>query len=210
MVLFFTSNVVSPPATIFMGNDKFENEELIRWGFPEDVWFHVSDHSSAHVYLRLLPGQGLDDIPSQLIEDCAQLVKANSIQGNKINDVDVVYTMWSNLKKTANMDVGQIGFQSEKAVRKVRVAKRNNEIINRLNKTKVVNDKIDFRSQREERDRHEREEKKEKERQIQKMEKQKRKEREEAAKLRSYETVMRTENMTSNRDVNPDDDDDFM
>uniref|UniRef100_A0A914VMG7 Coiled-coil domain-containing protein 25 n=1 Tax=Plectus sambesii TaxID=2011161 RepID=A0A914VMG7_9BILA len=34
--------------------------------------------SSAHVYLRLQPGQTLDDIPSQLIDDCAQLVKANS------------------------------------------------------------------------------------------------------------------------------------
>jgi hypothetical protein len=43
MVLFFESNVVSPPALIYMGDDKHENEELIRWGWPEDVWFHVSE-----------------------------------------------------------------------------------------------------------------------------------------------------------------------
>lgn len=24
-----------------MGIDKNENEELIRWGWPEDLWFHV-------------------------------------------------------------------------------------------------------------------------------------------------------------------------
>ena len=56
MVLYFTSNVVSPPATIFMGFDKHENEELIRWGFEEDVWFHVDKVSSAHVYLRMNEG----------------------------------------------------------------------------------------------------------------------------------------------------------
>ena len=37
--------------------------------------------SSAHVYLRLNKGQTIDDISEGLLEDCAQLVKANSIQG---------------------------------------------------------------------------------------------------------------------------------
>ena len=59
-------------------------------------------------------------LSKDVIIDCAQLVKANSITGNKMNDVDVVYTMWNNLKKTADMDVGQIGFHSNKAVKKIR------------------------------------------------------------------------------------------
>ena len=29
------------------------DEDLIKWGWPEDVWFHVDKYSSAHVYLRL-------------------------------------------------------------------------------------------------------------------------------------------------------------
>ena len=37
--------------------------------------------SSAHVYVRLQPGQTWDDIPEAVVEDCAQLVKANSIEG---------------------------------------------------------------------------------------------------------------------------------
>jgi predicted ribosome quality control (RQC) complex YloA/Tae2 family protein len=36
-----------------MGKDKFENEELIKHAWPEDVWFHVDRESSAHVYIRL-------------------------------------------------------------------------------------------------------------------------------------------------------------
>ena len=43
-----------------------------------------------------------------IIEDAAQLVKYNSIQGNKMNDIDVVYTMWGNLHKTEGMEVGQV------------------------------------------------------------------------------------------------------
>ncbi|KAF2905440.1 hypothetical protein ILUMI_00732 [Ignelater luminosus] len=136
MVYYFESNVVSPSTTLFMGIDKHENEDLIKWGWPEDVWFHVDKVSSAHVYLRLKSGQTIDDIPSTVLEDAAQLVKANSIQGNKMNDIDVVYTMWNNLKKTPAMEVGQVGFHKEKEVRKIKVAKRVNDIVNRLNKTK--------------------------------------------------------------------------
>jgi hypothetical protein len=46
-----------------MGRDKFENEDLIKYGWPEDVWFHVNDLSSAHVYLRLRDGVTIDTIP---------------------------------------------------------------------------------------------------------------------------------------------------
>lgn len=81
-------------------------------------------------------GQIIDDIPSAVIEDAAQLVKANSINGNKMNNVDIVYTMWENLKKTAGMDVGQVSFYKDKDVRKIRVEKRINDTVNRLNKTK--------------------------------------------------------------------------
>lgn len=33
-----------------------------------------------------------------------------------MNDIDVVYTMWSNLKKTPGMEVGQVGFHKDKEV----------------------------------------------------------------------------------------------
>ena len=77
------------------------------------MWFHVDKLSSAHVYLRLKPGETLDDVPMTVITDCAQLVKYNSISGNKMNDIDVVYTMWSNLKKTEGMEVGQVSEKLE-------------------------------------------------------------------------------------------------
>lgn len=68
----------------------------------------MSDLSSAHVYLRLPSGHSMSDISQETLDDCIQLVKANSITGNKTNNIDVVYTPWSNLKKTASMEVGQV------------------------------------------------------------------------------------------------------
>lgn len=121
-----------------MGEDKQENEELIKHGFEEDVWFHVDKLSSAHVYLRLGPGQTWDDIPKALLDDLAQLVKANSIEGNKKKNLSIIYTPWSNLKKTGDMAVGQVSFKKNNVVKRVHVADRINEIVNRLNKTKEV------------------------------------------------------------------------
>jgi hypothetical protein len=43
--------------------------------------FHVDNLSSAHVYLRLRDGESWDNIPEDLLVDCAQLTKANSIEG---------------------------------------------------------------------------------------------------------------------------------
>ncbi len=147
------------------------------------MWFHVDKVSSAHVYLRLGPNQSLDDVDMSVIEDAAQLVKANSIQGNKMNDVDVVYTMWENLQKTESMEVGQVGFHKQKEVRKIRVSKRDNAIVNRLNKTKEER-QMDFREERERRDRQEREQKKHVFRQMEEKRKEEEKARKEEAERR--------------------------
>ncbi|RZB54395.1 DUF814 domain containing protein [Asbolus verrucosus] len=225
MVFYFESSVISPPGLLFMGVDKYESkyEDLIKWGWPEDVWFHVDKMSSAHVYLRLRQGQTIDDIPSSVLEDAAQLVKANSIMGNKMNDIEVVYTMWANLKKTPAMEVGQVGFHKEKEVRKIKVAKRINEIVNRLNKTKreehpgsittcgcknLIQIVPDFRAEREKRDRLEREDKKKLLREQKDREKEEEKRKKEEAELRSYNSLMSSENMTRYDDGN--DSDDFM
>uniref|UniRef100_A0A183GEY7 Coiled-coil domain-containing protein 25 n=1 Tax=Heligmosomoides polygyrus TaxID=6339 RepID=A0A183GEY7_HELPZ len=188
MVIKFTSNVVDPPALLYMGVDKYENEELIKYGWPEDVWFHVDKVSSAHVYLRLPKGMTIDTIPQELVDDCCQLVKANSIDGNKMNDVGIVYTMWENLKKTGDMAVGQIGFHDNKKVKHCVVHKRINDIVNRLNKTERKED-IDYREEREQRDMAERRQQRKLEQEKKARELKEAEEREAARRRRHYEDV---------------------
>ncbi|KAL9021114.1 MAG: hypothetical protein Q9185_001653 [Variospora sp. 1 TL-2023] len=136
MVYYFTSNVAEPAATLYVGKDKFENEELIKYGWDED--FHVDNLSSAHVYLRLKPGQEWDQIPAALVDDCAQLTKANSIEGNKKDNVTVIYTPWSNLLKNASMATGQVSFRDPKKTRTLLLPTRLNPTINRLMKTRTI------------------------------------------------------------------------
>jgi predicted ribosome quality control (RQC) complex YloA/Tae2 family protein len=107
MVLYFTSTAV-PSCQVFMGADKFENEELIKFGWELDVWFHADKLSSAHVYLRMTEGMKWDTLPDDLLNELAQLTKANSIQGNKLDNVTIIYTPWNNLKKNQGMEVGQV------------------------------------------------------------------------------------------------------
>ncbi|KAH7329559.1 hypothetical protein B0I35DRAFT_474144 [Stachybotrys elegans] len=151
MVYYFTSNVVDPPGFVYVGKDKFENEDLIKYGWEEDVWcvlpFHVDKLSSAHIYLRLSEGQQWDSLPEELLMDLAQLTKANSIEGNKKDNITVIYTPWSNLKKDGSMDTGQVSFKDHKKVKRILVPQRENPIVNRLNKTKVEK-KPDFKKER--------------------------------------------------------------
>lgn len=125
-----------------------------------------------------------------------------------MNNVDVVYTMWDNLKKTASMDVGQVSFHRDKDVKKIRVEKRLNDTVNRLNKTKIEMHP-DFQTEREKRDAKEREDKKKILREQKDQEKDNERRRKEETELRSYTSLMAKEKMSSNYD-DGNDSDDFM
>lgn len=116
--------------------------------------------------------------------------------------------MWENLKKTPDMEAGQVAYHNEKAVKKVRVEKRRNEIINRLNRTKTE-EYPDLREQREKRDNLERQQQKANLRSQRELEKEIERKRLIEQELRSYTTLLKTENMTTNYD-NGNDSDDFM
>ena len=197
MVYYFKSRCGE--YTLYMGKDKYENEHLIRYGWPEDVWFHVDDLSSAHVYLRMKPDMTLDDLSDDLLTDCAALVKANSIQGCKKNNVYVVYTRWKNLKKTNDMVDGQVGFHRPENVRRVNVEKHNS-LVRQMEKTKEERFP-DLALEQQER---EREIQLQKKADWKKAAKEKQKQREEAVQAkeaRSYNLIMREENMTKNSDI---------
>ena len=125
-----------------MGKDKHENVHLIKHSQPKYLWFHVDNLSSAHVYIELTPEeQNIPfekfEVPEHLLKDVAHLTKANSIKGNKVNNVTIIYTPVNNLHTDGTMDDGTVTFVNNKRVRKFLVPKKENDIINRLNKTKT-------------------------------------------------------------------------
>lgn len=60
---------------------RLADEDLIKYAPPQDIWFHVDKLSSAHVYIRKPENISWEAMPEALLTDCAQLVKANSIEG---------------------------------------------------------------------------------------------------------------------------------
>lgn len=141
-------------AVIYMGKDKVENDPLIKHSNPKNIWFHVDNHSSAHLYLQLTEEQlvtftNIDTfkINEDILMQIAQLTKANSIKGNKLNNITVIYTTVDNLVSNGSMDIGTVSFENSKKVKRINVTKRENHIINKLNKTKTEVDIEVFKTQ---------------------------------------------------------------
>lgn len=151
--------LTSEDITCYVGRDKHENEYLIRYGWPGDVWFHVEGISSAHVYFRLdcfsstnnvnphvrnLLGKiPIDDLPLESVEDMCQIVKHNSIKGCKMASCKIVYTPHSNLKKEENMDSGTVTYHDTKLQRFQRCDK-DRKRIKELEATKSADISIDY------------------------------------------------------------------
>eukprot|EP00012_Vannella_robusta_P003960 CAMPEP_0206186684 /NCGR_PEP_ID=MMETSP0166-20121206/2548_1 /ASSEMBLY_ACC=CAM_ASM_000260 /TAXON_ID=95228 /ORGANISM="Vannella robusta, Strain DIVA3 518/3/11/1/6" /LENGTH=194 /DNA_ID=CAMNT_0053602113 /DNA_START=1048 /DNA_END=1632 /DNA_ORIENTATION=- len=182
-----------------MGKDKFENEELIKYGLPTDLWFHVDNLSSAHVYLRVPDGASLDNIPANVLEECCQIVKDNSIKGKKEAKVDIVYTPWENLLKKQSMEVGQVGFKKQKRVTTVTTHK-NNTIVRNLNRTKRE-EQPDLVAQRYAYDEAQRKKLEAEKREMKQRKKQEAKEAKQRQELQSYSDLMTYDDMSSNKNL---------
>jgi hypothetical protein len=147
--------------------------------------------------------------------------------------------MSSNLKKTGDMAVGQIGFHRDRDVKKVfqhlvsltslgfqiHLEKKIPEIVKRLEKTRVEVDDYDYQGEREERDQRVRAKevckiyfghflsdkfKKEAARKRMKAEETERAQREREKEARSYDKVFSKAKIKTNKDMAEGSDDDFM
>lgn len=125
---------------IVMGKDKFENDALIKWGYKElnYMWFHADKYSSGHVYLKMkFSEKSIDDVPDEVINDCLQLCKSESIQGNKLPECTIIITPWTNLRKNKFMNPGEVSFKTTKHLKRRQCYQRDNKVLNRLTKTRV-------------------------------------------------------------------------
>lgn len=126
--------------SVISGKDQFENDLLIKYGFREWglIWFHAEKYSSGHIYLKLLPHEkSLDDVPEEVVQDCLQLCKSTSIQGNKLDQCKIIVTPWYNLRKNGSMKPGEVSYKSTRNCTKFQCYQRNQKLLNRLGKTRV-------------------------------------------------------------------------
>ena len=157
--------------------------------------------SSAHVYLRLKKGETIDDIKPKLLEECCYLVKANSIEGCKKDSVKIVYTPFTNIKKTQGMDTGQVGFFNDKKLKYFVAGKEGKGLAKQLMKNREEKDIEHMKQMHADYVKEEqREQKALKEQRKQKEQEEKREAQKQKDKI-EYKNLMKEENMTSNKDI---------
>lgn len=144
-------------------------------------------------------GESIDDVNPEVIAEMCQLVKNNSIEGSKASKVDIIYTEFSNLKKTQTMETGAVTFFDQKLVRKVKNVERDRDIVKRIEKTKVEK-YPDLEQMRADRDLEEKNRRKKEAIDRAANEKQERKEREDEEERLSYRRFVNNKELaTSNK-----------
>ncbi|KAM3137145.1 hypothetical protein pb186bvf_010691 [Paramecium bursaria] len=204
MVYFFTSR---DGHTIYVGKDKFENEELIKYGLPVDIWFHADEYSSAHVYLRLFENETFENFSQIALEDCLQMTKQGSIEGSKKEYINIVYTPWSNLNKSQGMEVGSVGYKDITNKKLIKNIAKDPIILKQVTKTKQE----EYPNFAELRDQYFAERAKIQQQEFKKLEKIKQQEKieqKQQAEQRNYQTFFQSNQYTTNKEQQ--DEDDFM
>lgn len=144
-------------------------------------------------------GESIDDVNPEVLAEMCQLVKNNSIEGSKASKVDIIYTEFSNLRKTQTMETGAVTFFEQKLVRKVKNVERDRDIVKRIEKTKVEKNP-DLEQMRADRDLEEKNRRKKEAIDRAANEKQERKEREAEEERLSYRRFVNNKELaTSNK-----------
>ncbi|KAK8086323.1 JLP2 DnaJ-Like Protein 2 [Apiospora phragmitis] len=214
MVYYFTSAAVTPAAYVYVGKDKFENEELIKHGWEEDVWYVPRRQALLGPHLPApARGRDLGRDPGAPGGGPGAADQGELDRGQQEGQRDGHLHALVEPKKDGSMAVGQVSFKDPRKVRRVLVPERENAVVNRLNKTKVERhpdlrqEKEDRQKELRKRDNSAQQARKKEEARIMKERAEKKWQKEHA-----YDEIFSEENMaqSSNQDRDEDWEDDFM
>ncbi len=96
---------------IYLGKNNKQNDYIIsKIASGEDLWFHGLNFPSAHVILKLKNNE--NNLPGELLEYCARLVKENS-KAKFSGKTSIIMTKRKNLKKPPNTYLGYVTYKNE-------------------------------------------------------------------------------------------------
>ncbi len=97
---------------MFVGRNDRQNDELVKMGKGNDLWFHIRDFPGSHVLVRVKRGA---DVPRGTIEEAARLAVKYSSRA-KDGKGTVVYTHVKYLKKPKGAAPGKVLVLREKTL----------------------------------------------------------------------------------------------
>ena len=101
---------------IIVGRNSKENWNLIDFADGKDLWFHVDDKPSCHVFIKIIPNT--DRIPRDVIIRAAQLCKEYSKYKND-KKVKIIYTTINNIMKAK--DIGSVHILNHKKLENITI-----------------------------------------------------------------------------------------
>lgn len=81
----------------FIGENKKENDFLVKNSEPDDFWVHISDYSSAHGVIK---NPNKDRINTKVIKKICLLIKMKSMKCKSIKNLEFDVTRIKNLIQT--------------------------------------------------------------------------------------------------------------
>ena len=83
----------------YIGTTQYENFDVIDIGSDEDIWIHAKDSSSCHVVCKVPENLNKKEV-KYIVKVGALLCKSNTNKLKSLKNIDFIYTMIKNIKKT--------------------------------------------------------------------------------------------------------------
>jgi len=102
--------------TIYIGKNNIQNDYIsLKFSNPNDIWFHTQKIHGSHVLLRNQENLEIDEIPENVLFNCAKLAKENSKAANSVN-VSVDYCLAKFVKKASGAKPGMVIYNNFKTI----------------------------------------------------------------------------------------------
>ena len=102
--------------TVYIGKNNIQNDYIsLKFANPNDVWFHAQKIHGSHVLLRNPENLELDEIPENVLFNCAKLAKENSKASDSLN-VCVDYCLAKFVKKASGAKPGMVIYNNFKTI----------------------------------------------------------------------------------------------
>ncbi len=102
--------------TVYIGKNNIQNDYIsLRFSNPNDIWFHTQKLHGSHVLLRNPENLDIEDIPENVLFNCAKLAKENSKASSSLNiPVDYCYAKF--VKKASGAKPGMVIYNNFKTI----------------------------------------------------------------------------------------------
>ena len=102
--------------TVYIGKNNIQNDYIsLKFANPNDIWFHAQKIHGSHILLRNPENLDIDEIPENVLFNCAKLAKENSKASDSLN-ICIDYCFAKFVKKASGEKPGMVIYNNFKTI----------------------------------------------------------------------------------------------